>query len=281
VTVGVDPTDAINESRDKVDSKFREYFTAETVKKIKNAHAQIDLITFTNVFAHIEDLPALLSNLKDLIGANTTLVVENHYLGAILESSQFDTFYHEHPRTYSSRSFEFIAQTLGMVITEVSFPVRYGGNIRVTMKTNGTPADLTGLRATEDSFVEAFGSLQKVYSEWKISAAREIALISERATVFGKALPGRAVMLMSALNLTEELIPIVFEQPSSPKVGHYVPATKIQIVSDSEIHAHNPKVLIVWSWHIIEEIVSYLDSLGYTGEVWTPLPEFRMYRPAL
>jgi hypothetical protein len=62
---------------------------------------------------------------------DTILVVENHYLGAVLDRNQFDTFYHEHPRTYSLSSFIEIAQSLGRAVIEVQFPQRYGGNVRV------------------------------------------------------------------------------------------------------------------------------------------------------
>ena len=48
-----------------------------------------------------------------------------------LRKSQFDTFYHEHPRTYSFSSFDYISKSLGLKITNVKFPKRYGGNIRV------------------------------------------------------------------------------------------------------------------------------------------------------
>lgn len=281
VTIGVDPTGAILESNSKVDYKFNEYFSAKTSKEINKNHPKIDLITFTNVFAHIEDLPLLLQNLNVLIGTETTLVIENHYLGAILDRSQFDTFYHEHPRTYSLRSFEHIAQTLDLIITGVKFPSRYGGNIRVTMKKNGSPLDLTVYRSREDSFVLNFSSLQSTYSTWKLQAKKEFDTLSARGKVFGKALPGRAVMLINSLEIDETKMPAIFEQPTSPKVGNYVPSTKIEILSDVELLSHDPKVIIVWSWHIIKEIEEYLDSLGYRGEIWVPLPEFRMYRAAL
>ena len=62
---------------------------------------------------------------------NSLLVIENHYLGAILEKNQFDTFYHEHPRTYSLKSFVSIAEKLKKHLSFISFPNRYGGNIRV------------------------------------------------------------------------------------------------------------------------------------------------------
>ena len=58
-------------------------------------------------------------------------MIENHYLGDILKKHQFDTFYHEHPRTYSLKSFEVIAQSIDKKLLDVEFPQRYGGNIRV------------------------------------------------------------------------------------------------------------------------------------------------------
>jgi len=280
-TIGVDPTGAILESGNKVDHAFNEYFTEATALAIKRDHPNINLITFTNVFAHIEDLPKLLENLRILISESTTLVIENHYLGSILNQNQFDTFYHEHPRTYSLRSFEFIAATLGLMITQVKFPSRYGGNIRVTLKKSGEPADLTGHVLNEDLFVQSFSNLQEIYSTWKIEATKSLNELSSRGLIHGKALPGRAVMLINALNIDDSIMPMIFEQPTSPKVGNYVPSTQIQVLSDEELLSNGPEVLIVWSWHIIDEIVEYLDSIGYKGEIWVPLPEFRMFRSAL
>ena len=149
------------------------------------------------------------------------------------------------------------------------------------MKKNGSPLDLTVYRSQEDSFVLNFSSLQSTYSTWKLQAKNEFDTLSARGKVFGKALPGRAVMLINSLEIDETKMPAIFEQPTSPKVGNYVPSTKIEILSDVELLSHDPKVIIVWSWHIIKEIEEYLDSLGYRGEIWVPLPEFRMYRAAL
>jgi hypothetical protein len=61
---------------------------------------------------------ALLKAVKILMGPGTLLVIENHYLGSILQNNQFDTFYHEHPRTYSAKSFRYIAETLGAVVVD-------------------------------------------------------------------------------------------------------------------------------------------------------------------
>ena len=62
---------------------------------------------------------------------STILVIENHYLGEVINKTQFDTFYHEHPRTYSLNSFDFISKKLQSNLFKFQFPKRYGGNIRV------------------------------------------------------------------------------------------------------------------------------------------------------
>ena len=110
--------------------KYQSYFNKKIALKIKNCGV-INFITFTNVFAHINDFKKLLSNLKILLTNNTVLIVENHYLGSVLKEKQFDTFYSEHLRTYSFQSFIYIAKFLKLNISFVEFPKRYGGNIRV------------------------------------------------------------------------------------------------------------------------------------------------------
>jgi hypothetical protein len=90
-------------------------------------------------------------------------VIENHYLGAVLKRKQFDTFYHEHPRTYSYGSFMKIAETMGMQIDLVQFPSRYGGNIRVVLKPQGAGPvahkKAEEIALIEDDFLNEFHQL--------------------------------------------------------------------------------------------------------------------------
>ena len=118
-------------SQEKGFKKLPAFFDKESTNEVLSLVGQPDIITFTNVFAHIENLIELLDNLKLLIGDNTVVVIENHYLGSVLQTDQFDTFYHEHPRTYSLKSFFYISKLLNMNIHKFSFVKRYNGNIRV------------------------------------------------------------------------------------------------------------------------------------------------------
>ena len=68
ITVGVDPTDAIKDAGTTIDFAVQGFFNSEVADKIANEIGTPDVITFTNVFAHIEDLPSLIKAIKSLLG---------------------------------------------------------------------------------------------------------------------------------------------------------------------------------------------------------------------
>ncbi|CAN2170505.1 Methyltransferase domain containing protein [Candidatus Nanopelagicaceae bacterium] len=281
LTIGVDPTDAIQEAGTKIDVPIQNYFDADVASGIISEYGTPDVVTFTNVFAHIENFTGLVEAVRLLIGDATLLVIENHNLSAILADSQFDTFYHEHPRTYSAKSFSYIANRLGMQITSIEFPARYGGNIRVILqKSTEADAGSTTWATSESSvdLVEKFSNLQVYFEDWKIDSREVLNGLLSRNLVYGKGLPGRAVMLISSLEITENEMPAIFEQPSSPKVGYYLPGSLIEIKSDLDIPLEPNSIVIVWAWHIIEEVCTYLEKMGFCGEIWTPLPKFQLYK---
>ena len=279
-TIGVDPTNAILESEGKIDFSYKGFFDKSIAIQILQEHGQPDVISFTNVFAHIEDLPSLLESIQILLGPQTILAIENHYLGAILERNQFDTFYHEHPRTYSAKSFEYIAGSLGLEIISTEFPSRYGGNIRVLMSSEIEAffnSDKDSV-SDESEFLTAFEKLQIVFDTWREDSKIVINSLESQGKFHGKSLPGRAVMLISALDLDASQMPAIFEQEKSPKVGFFVPGTSIEVRSDNELLRLNPVRIVVWAWHIVDEICDYLVSLNFHGEVWVPLPKFEVYK---
>jgi hypothetical protein len=274
-TIGVEPTGAYEDALGRGHVVINDFFSEESAKSIRQEHPHIDVITFTNVFAHIEDLPALLRALTVLMSEDTILVIENHYLGAVLAKNQFDTFYHEHPRTYSLNSFVHIARTLGKVVTAVDFPSRYGGNIRVTIgKSTGHGPDATSLiqktLERETGFFADFAQMRSFVTKWKLQKKAEIrALVNKNGCLLAKAFPGRAAILVALLELSEKEIECVYEKPGSLKIGHYLPGTRIPIRSDEELFSRFDKTNVVLNlaWHIPAEIDAYLKKNGYKGRL--------------
>ena len=78
-----------------------------------------------------------------------------------------------------------------------------------------------------------------------------------------------ACRIAKEMNLTEDQIEVVHEKIGSLKVGHYLPGTRIPIVSDQPLYdlEDKSKPILNLAWHISKEIQSYLKSHDYTGEI--------------
>ena len=273
LTLGIEPTDATKDAQDKGHRVYQEYLSKDLATKIVQDHGHPDIITFTNVFAHIEDLNGVLESLTILSNSSTKIVIENHYLGAVLDGNQFDTFYHEHPRTYSYTSFKFMAKTLGFDLESVEFPSRYGGNIRVFIgKGSNISNDLSleSLEIKEDLFKKQFIGLNKNIKKWLVSKDKIIKdIFSVNGKLRAKAFPGRSAILVKMLNIDEKVISAVYEKPGSLKIDHYVPGTRIPIMSDTDLLSEDDlnQPILNLAWHISKEIKSYLKGSSYEGEI--------------
>lgn len=263
-TFGIDPTDAAKDSKHET---LQDFFNPSSAKEILEKIGKPDIITFTNVFAHISNLPELLESLKILINKNTKIVIENHYLGAVLQTDQFDTFYHEHPRTYSHRSFKYIAKSLNLNLIDVQYVSRYGGNIRVYIG-NTSPNKIVD--KDESVFDKQFKVMSEGMSRWKKETKKWIYQYNKDfGLIKAKAFPGRAAILIKLLDLNESHISAVYEIKGSIKVGHYVPGTRIPILPESDLYKIKKQddPILNLAWHIPGEVRANLLINGYKGEV--------------
>ena len=272
ITLGIEPTDAVLDAKQQGHITYDGFLSEHLAQAVVASHGAPDFIVFTNVFAHIEDLHEVLRALRLLMGPSTVIVIENHYLGSVLDGNQFDTFYHEHPRTYSYTSFVHIARALEIPLTQVEFPSRYGGNIRVFLGgvEQRTAVDRGELNAREAQFRDRFDALRQGMEYWRSNKKTSIAqTVSRHGPLRAKAFPGRAAILIKLLGLDSASILAVHEKPGSMKIGHYLPGTRVPIVSDDELFAlaDQSKPLLNLAWHIPQEIRGYLSQHGYIGPV--------------
>lgn len=272
-TFGIEPTSAASEASASGHQVLNAFFSEDVASRFVAEFGQPDIITFTNVFAHIDDLADVIRALTVLSNPRTKIVIENHYLGSIIAGRQFDTFYHEHPRTYSATSFQFIANSLGMFISQVEFPSRYGGNIRVFLSGAWDSEEpfvaRSDLAERERCYGDDISRLPQEIARWRTRKAAEItSAVEQYGRLSAKAFPGRAAIPIKLLGLDHTLIEAVYEKPGSSKIGHYVPGTRIPILSDDAFpKADYNKPLINMAWHIRHEIETYLRGRGFSEKI--------------
>ena len=272
-TYGIEPTNAFKDAIKKGHKIFNCFFNYKNAKKIKKQIKDIDIISFTNVFAHIDDLDELLKSLKIMLDKNTMVVIENHYLGEVIKKNQFDTFYHEHPRTYSLNSFLHIAERIKLRIEDVQFVKRYNGNIRVFLKNKNKKNNIKVKKfiSNEKKLIKLVYKFQDKLDMWRVKKKIEVnSIVKKYGPISAKAYPGRAAILINLLGLNKDFISSVYEKKMSLKLGYLVPGTDIPIISDELLIRENnkKKIILNLAWHINKEIKSYLKKeLNYRGKV--------------
>ena len=66
------------------------------------------------------------------------------------------------------------------------------------------------------------------------------------------------------------------EIKGSYKIGNYIPGTKIPILDENILSKKKPDYLILFSWHIKNELKKNLKRKGFKGKFVIPLPEAKI-----
>ena len=124
--LGVEPTNIaeIARSENGIET-IQSFFTEALAKEIRSDHGAAKVVTATNVFAHMAPLGEVIRGIDALLDADGIFVTESHYLLDAIRSTQYDTIYHEHIRTYSLKSLVTLFDFHNNVVVDVQRPDRY------------------------------------------------------------------------------------------------------------------------------------------------------------
>src|SRR5207245_11151828 len=91
-----------------------------------------------NVFAHIDDLKAVVRGVVNLLRPGGIFVFEVHYLRELLRLMQYDFFYHEHLCYYSLTALLPLLERHGLHVYDVKPIPIHSGSIRVHARRSDT-----------------------------------------------------------------------------------------------------------------------------------------------
>ena len=133
--LGVEPSKNISKlAKGKKLNIINDYFNIETANKILNKYNKFDIITGSNVFAHIDDIHSVVKASKILLKDNGSLIVEVHYLLDLINLNQYDFFYHEHLNYYTINSLRHLFKIYGMEIIKIQNLKIHGGVLGLQFK---------------------------------------------------------------------------------------------------------------------------------------------------
>jgi hypothetical protein len=278
---GIEPTQMGTVAQSRGIPTTISFLTADAVDRVRKEQGPAKLVTATNVFAHIEDVHAVVDNIRRLMAADGTFITESHYVLSLVETLQYDTIYHEHLRYYSLGSLQHLFEQHGL---EVFFARRiptHGGSIRVYAGPKGVrPIDpaVTELRQQEAALTpQSLREFKRRVVQSKLELYALLQTIDATSKrIYGIGAPSRASTLITYAGLDDGILDCVLEIPGSYKIGKYMPGTLIPVEDESRLFDDPPDYALLLSWHIAEELMAKLRSRGYEGKFIVPLPEPRI-----
>lgn len=246
--------------------------SSETIQELD---PRADLITATNVFAHVDNVREFLTAAKMVLKPDGVLILEFPYLIDFIDKNEFDTIYFEHLSYFSITPLNRLCGQLGLIVAKVEKQDIHGGTVRVHIKQTG----LIDNSVYHFLNLEANYRSQQVYGIFAEASKRAINEFKEGIKdlkvqgfkVAGFAASAKGNTLLNCAGV-KDLMYIVDQTPE--KIGKYSPGTGIEIVSMERLTIDPPDYLVILSWNFAQEIKDKCRAYGYTGKFIIPIPEF-------
>lgn len=249
------------------------FWGKEIAEKIVEKYGYANLITATNVFAHVDNVEEFMEAVKIVLMKEGVLVMEFPYLIDFIQKNEFDTIYFEHLSYFSVTPLKALCNSIGLNIVNVEEHTIHGGSLRVTIG-----------RMDSDGTAEKFIEKEKKYlsidrcMEFSIDVKNTIEKMKEGVrsldgTLAGFAASAKGNTLLNSSTITSENMRYIVDE-TPEKIGKYSPGTRIPIVSMIDLIRTPPDYLMILSWNFADEIIEKVRKAGYKGKFIIPIPEF-------
>lgn len=263
VVMGVDPAENLRKiTKEKKIDVVVNYWT----EKVAGAMGQkFDIITGTNVFAHVDNLDQFLNASKISLKKDGLLILEFPYADKMIEHNEFDTVYHEHLSYFLVNSFATLAKRIGFQIVDVLQTSIHGGSIRFFLKARVgqhcervkkliKEEERKGLLSV-DSYRQFSQRVKKNKNNLKILIDN---LRREKKMVVGYGASAKGNTMLNYFKLKLNYI----VDDNELKWGYKTPGRNIPIVSPSAIADTKDDLhVVVLSWNFYNEIVRKVLTL--------------------
>ena len=284
--IGVEPAANVAQIAEKGGIEtINDFFSEKVVTEIIRGKGKADVITATNVFAHIDDIDGVISNVKHLLKEDGIYVIEIQYFVDTIEQMTFDNIYHEHMSYYTLSSLDYFFRKHGMEIFKAEKVDTHGGSLRVFAKQKGSghKVDSSVNRILEHEKKIGIGdfSLYNNFGE-KVYGARDnlvryiMDIKKQGRKIAGYGAPAKSNTLLNFCGIGKDEIDFIVED-NALKQGLYAPGTHIPVVNPKMLDEKKPDYILILAWNFADEILSKTKKYSESGTKFIiPLPEPRI-----
>jgi hypothetical protein len=285
--IGVEPSTAGRIAQEKGYHIYPNFFDEQVVKRILKDFGKTDVITATNVFAHIHDVLSVVKNVSSLLSDEGLFVLEFPYTPTTFDSMYFDTIYHEHLSYLNLNCLNTLLEKTDLRIVDFSM-VEVGASgpaIQVFIaKENGLykvqPCVYELLQYEKEWGVfkrEKYLDFANRVSEIKsqvLGLIDSILMSGEKIAAFSA--PAKGNTLLNYLGLNCEKISCIAET-NIRKIGKLAPGSHIPIVDEQDFLRRGFSYALLLSWNYLDFFLNNSDFIKQGGKFIVPLPKSKIF----
>lgn len=258
------------------------FFSVPLTQKIVKEKGNADVVTATNVFAHIDDLDEVIKGLKILLDKDGIFIMEAPYLIDFIEKRYFDLTYHEHLSYWSISPLITLFKRFNMKVFDVQKVDAHGGSIRVFVakeegkhKIKKNVGDfLIKEKKMNLSNINTYIEYNKVVQRNKIALLKLLGELKIKGfKIAGYGAPAKGNTLLNFFAIGQEILDYIVDD-SSWKQGLYSPGRRIPVISSKEMYKNPPDYLLILAWNFAESIMeNNKEFKNRGGHFIVPVPE--------
>lgn len=273
--LGIDPAaDAVRRANDAGIPTLQEYMSPALAERVRAEHGPAKVVCAFNVFAHADDLGAMVDCVRTMLAPDGLFFFEAQYLQDIIDGVLVATLFHEHLSHHSAKPLTTFLDRHGLELIAVErAPIQHGSLIgTVQLKGGPRPVEdsLRALLADEEArglgdiaTLRAFGD--RVAGLRSRASALVAQLKNDGKTLAGYGAARSGPTLITQFGLKSQLDFIVDDHPQ--KVGKHESGDGIAVLPTAELLARMPDYTIILAWvhseFIIKNNREYLERGGH------------------
>lgn len=280
--MGVDPAANLTKIAEKKGiPSITDFWGLSVIFKIGK---RADLLTATNVFAHLDNLDEFIVACRGMLKQDSILVIENPYLIDFIDNMEWDTTYFEHLTYWSLLPMIKLCEKYNLKVISAEKQDIHGGTMRyIITREESVYTSSPIIEELCDEEIKRGFDKYDTYLEWANKVKEHIStfrnnlleLKKKNKTIIGFAASAKGNTLLNCANVDKSIINCIIDE-TPQKIGKYYPGVGIPIIDIENIIKLSPDYIVILSWNFKEEIIKKVKALGFKGKFIIPIPEWEV-----
>ena len=282
--VGVEPAQNIGRlATERSLVVLNAFFNEMSARQVLAAHGQADIITGSNVMAHIDDVDEVLRAAGLLLKPHGSFVLEAHHLLSLVAGFQYDVIYNEHLCYFSVLALQPFFVRHGMRVYDAERLPIHAGSIRVwagPIACGRQETDrLKDVLAEEQAAGLGHPQTFCTYGVRVAAHRTELRDTLVRLRQAGKRIAGygaaaRANTLLNYCQIGPDLVERIADD-SPVRQNTFTPGMHIPVVHPDVLRRDPPDYILLLAWSFADEIMNRVRP-WFAGQFIVPLPSVRI-----